>query len=90
MTIIKQIKDAAKEKKLLMGSRTVLKSIKNKNVDTVVFASNCPENVRKDLDHYSKISGIKMEEFNGNSVDLGEICGKPFRILMVGLGKGKK
>lgn len=90
MTIIKQIKDAAKEKKLLMGSRTVLKSVKNNGVETVVFASNCPENVRKDLDHYSKISGIKMEEFNGNSIDLGEMCGKPFRILMVGLSKGKK
>lgn len=90
MSVNKQVKDAVKGKKLIMGSRTVLRGVKDKMLELVIYASNCPGNVRKDLDHYSKISGIRMEEFDGNSVQLGEVCGKPFTILMVGVKKAKK
>ncbi|UCD07797.1 MAG: ribosomal L7Ae/L30e/S12e/Gadd45 family protein [Candidatus Aenigmatarchaeota archaeon] len=90
MTIGKQIKDAIKNDKLIIGSRTVLKNLKNEMLESVVYASNCPEELMKDLNHYSKVSGIKLEEFNGNSVQLGELCGKPFRILIIGMKKAKK
>lgn len=90
MTIGKQIKDAIKNDKLIIGSRTVLKNLKNETLESVVYASNCPEELMKDLNHYSKVSGIKLEEFNGNSVQLGELCSKPFRILIIGMKKAKK
>ncbi len=90
MTIDKQIKDAIKNDKLIIGSRTVLKNLKNEMLESVVYASNCPEELIKDLNHYSKVSSIKLEEFNGNSVQLGELCGKPFRILIIGMKKAKK
>jgi large subunit ribosomal protein L30e len=90
MTVNSEIKSAVKSKNLIMGSRTVIKSMKNDNLSTVVYASNCPDEMLKDLNHYSKISGIRFEKFDGNSVQLGEICGKPFKILVVGIKKGKK
>jgi len=90
MTLSKQIKDAIKNEKLIIGSRTVLKNLKNEMLDSVVYASNYPDGMIKDLNHYSKVSGVKLEEFNGNSVQLGELCGKPFRILIVGVKKAKK
>ena len=90
MTVSKDIKSAVKSKNLIMGSRTVLKNLKNDNLSTVVYASNCPDEMLKDLNYYSKISGIKFEKFEGNSVQLGEICGKPFKILVVGIRKSKK
>ncbi len=90
MTLSKQIKDAIKNEKLIIGSRTVLKNLKNEMLDSVVYASNYPGGMIKDLNHYSKVSGVKLEEFNGNSVQLGELCGKPFRILIVGVKKAKK
>ena len=90
MTVNKEIKDAAKSQKLLMGSKTVLRGVKSKSLSTVIYASNCPDGVLKDLNHYSKISGMKLEEFSGNSIQLGEMCGKPFAMLMVGVKKDKK
>jgi large subunit ribosomal protein L30e len=90
MIVNKDIKDALKSRKLLMGSKTVLRGVKGKLLNTVIYASNCPDDVIKDLNHYSKISGVKLEEFNGNSVQLGEICGRPFAMLMVGVKKDKK
>ena len=90
MTMSKQIKDAIKNEKLIIGSRTVLKNLKNEMLDSIAHASNCPEGMVKDLNHYSKTSGVKLEEFKGNSIQLGEFCGKPFKILIVGVKKTKK
>lgn len=90
MIVNKEIKDAVKSQRLLMGSKTVLRGVKGRSLNTVIYASNCPDDVVKDLNHYSKISGMKLEEFSGNSVQLGEMCGKPFAVLMVGVKKDKK
>ena len=79
------IKDALKNKKLIIGTRTVTRGIKNGLVDTVIFASNCPEYIKSDLNYYAKITGMKLMEFEGNSAKLGETCGKPFNILVVGI-----
>lgn len=85
----KKIKSALKDGGIVLGSRSVLKGMKNRRLDSVVYASNCPESVMKDLDHYSRVSGTRIEGFNGNSVQLGEFCGKPFNILIVGMKKDK-
>lgn len=90
MDNVKNIKDAMKKDKIVMGSRTVLKGMKNRMLESVVYASNCPDSLMKDLDHYSKVSGIKVDGFDGNSVELGEFCGKPFSILIIGIRNDKK
>lgn len=87
MVIEKDIKEALKTKKLVMGSNSVIRGIKTGLVKTVVHASNFPENVMKDLDYYKQIGNISIEKFDGNSKQLGELCGKPFNILMVGVKK---
>lgn len=76
---------ALKEKRTVIGSRTVMKFLKNGKLEMVFYASNCPEERVKDLKYYSKISGIPVKRFSGTSKDLGEVCGKPFTILMVGI-----
>lgn len=86
----KEIKAALKSRKILMGSRTVLKGLKNDQLSTVFYATNCPDDTLEDLNHYSKLSGMKIERFEGSSVQLGEICGKPFSILLVGIKKSGK
>lgn len=90
MNLNSEIKDAVKNDRLIMGSRIVLRNLKNKMLELVIYASNCPEVALKDLGHYSGISGVRLEQFKGNSVQLGEMCGKPFRILMVGVRKANK
>jgi len=77
---MKEIKDALKENKVVFGSKVTIKYLKLGNVKLIVVASNCPDNVKKDLEKYTKLSGIKMENFDGTAKQLGVFCGKPFSI----------
>lgn len=87
MVAEKDLKEALKTKKVVIGSNSVIRAIKTGAVKTVVHASNLPENSLKDLGYYSQIGGITVEKFEGTSKQLGETCGKPFNILLVGLKK---
>ncbi len=89
MGIESDIKKAVKEKRIVIGTNSVLRSMKNGKVSSVVHASNVPESMKKDILSYSALSGISVKEFKGNSLQLGEICGKPFGILVVGLAAQK-
>ncbi|MCX6814058.1 MAG: 50S ribosomal protein L30e [Candidatus Aenigmarchaeota archaeon] len=86
-TVNHEIKEAMKEKKIIIGSRTVIKGVKRGHINSVIYASNCPEETRKDLEYYSKSEFVAVKDFKGNSVQLGEICGKPFNVLLVGIKK---
>ncbi len=87
MTADQEIREAMKEKRLVIGSRSVMKGVKGGSVKNVVFASNCPENTKKDLEYYASGSFVAIKEFSGSSLQLGELCGKPFNILLVGIKK---
>jgi large subunit ribosomal protein L30e len=87
VNVNQEIKEAIKEKKAVIGSRTVIKSVKRGNLNAVIYASNCPDGVRKDLAFYSKGGFVPVKQFEGNSLQLGELCGKPFNVLLVGIKK---
>ena len=85
VSIEQEIKQAQKQGKLLIGSRTVFKGIKKGTVADVFYATNTPKTVIKDLDYYAKVSGIGVKKSNGDSAKLGESCGKPFKILLAAI-----
>lgn len=87
MVTTQEIKSAIKEKKLLIGSNSIYRGIKKGHVERIAYASNCPEEVRKDLGRYAKITKASIEEFKGDAAQLGQLCGKPFRIQMIGIKK---
>jgi large subunit ribosomal protein L30e len=68
---MKELRAALKENKVVIGSKTTVKHLKTGKVKLIVLASNCPDNIRKDLEHYTKLSGI--------------ICGKPFAIASLAI-----
>ena len=69
---------AVKTGKVLFGANSTLKSAMSGKVRLIVAATNCPENLRADLERYSKLSKIPFLVYSGTSVELGRICGKPF------------
>ncbi len=88
MTNINQeIRDAIKEGKMVIGTRTVMKGAKRGSVSSIIYASNCPENTKKDLQYYASGEFISVKEFKGSSFQLGELCGKPFNVLLIGIKK---
>lgn len=75
-----ELKTAIESGELVIGSRAVTKVLKLKKPHVVVLASNCPENIRKDINYYSKIGNSKVDDFVGTAKQLGTFCGKSFSI----------
>jgi large subunit ribosomal protein L30e len=83
--MIDELRNALNEKKVIIGSKQTMKHLKLKNVKLVIVANNCPENIKKDIDYYSKLTGIKVEKFDGTAKQLGVLCGKPFSIAVLAI-----
>ena len=80
-----ELRNAVNEKRVIIGSKQTVKNLKLKNIKLVVLASNCPENIKKDIEYYSKLTGIKIEKFDGTAKQLGVFCGKPFSIAVLAI-----
>lgn len=87
MDLSQSIADAQKAKRLLIGARTVTRALKTGQLSRIAAAKNCPASLRRDLEHRARISNIEVAEFPGDSLLLGEACGKPFSIIVVGFKK---
>ena len=87
MSSEKLIKDALKAGKTVIGKESVMKAVKTGKVTTVMCPVNCPAGLLKEFEYYGKVSGLKLEKFEGNSADLGQLCGKPFNIVILGIEK---
>jgi len=87
MTLAKEIKDSMKEKKTVMGTREVVKNSKKGALKAIIYSSSIPQQLKNDIEHYSKLSKAELKPFGEDSVKLGQICGKPFKILAIGIKK---
>jgi len=76
--IDKAIATAVKTGKVMFGANEAIKSAKLGRAKLIILASNCPANIRKDIEYYSKLSGVPIFDYKGTSIDLGTLCGKPF------------
>jgi large subunit ribosomal protein L30e len=80
-----ELRDAIKDNSIVIGNKQTIKSLKAKSIKSVVVATNCPESMKKDIEYYSKIAGIKCEVFDGTAKQLGVLCGKPFSIAVLAI-----
>ena len=84
-SMLDELRSALEEKNIVIGSKQTIKHLKLKKAKLIVVASNCPENVKKDIEQYSKLTGIKVEKFDGTAKQLGVFCGKPFAIATLAI-----
>lgn len=83
MDIERGIRVAVDTGKVILGSNKSIQAIKLGNGELVVMAANAPKNLKEDVEVYSKLSDIPVHIFDGSSVDLGSICGKPFTVSVL-------
>jgi large subunit ribosomal protein L30e len=76
----KAIATTVKTGKVLFGANNAVKSVKTGKAKLIVLAANCPRRVREDIEYYGKLSAIPVIIYNGTSIDLGAVCGKPFMV----------
>lgn len=83
MTIEETVQDAIKDEKIILGYRESIKFIKLDIPKLIVMAKNIPETMRKEIEHSAKVGKTKIETFQGNSKELGIVCGKPFPVTVL-------
>ena len=83
VSVITDVQAAVKEGKIIIGYKKSLEFIRTDSPKLMVMASNIPDRERKQVEHDAKLSGAKIEVFEGSSKELGVICGKPFPITML-------
>ncbi|MDR2873601.1 MAG: 50S ribosomal protein L30e [Methanobrevibacter sp.] len=63
-----------------LGSEKSIQLLKLGKGRLVVVAENSPKEIIEDVKYYSKLSEIPFHVYEGTSVDLGSVCGKPFTV----------
>ena len=81
--ISRALKSAITTGKVEFGVDQTLKAVKDGKAQMVVLARNCPsEELRGDI-------GVKVHTYEGNNMELGALCGKPFSVsALVIIDKG--
>ncbi|HEX6561319.1 MAG TPA: ribosomal L7Ae/L30e/S12e/Gadd45 family protein [Nitrososphaera sp.] len=82
-TIEKVIKDAVAANKYKSGVKEVLQSAKSSKL--VIVSKSLDAGDRAKLDEQTKSAGVAIYEFDGNSVQLGKLCNKPFRVTAIAI-----
>ncbi|MHC1624810.1 MAG: 50S ribosomal protein L30e [Methermicoccaceae archaeon] len=72
----KTLLSVIKTGKVYFGAKQTLKAIRDNEAQLVILASNCPEDIRTEVES----SDVKVVYYPGVGVDLGTVCGKPFSV----------
>ncbi len=80
MDIIAAIKRILKTGKVEYGKNKTINNILTGKAKAVIITSNTPKEAKEDIKNYANQAGVTLIEFPGTSLELGEVCGKPFLV----------
>jgi large subunit ribosomal protein L30e len=83
INVERAIRDAVDTGEVMMGERETLRGLKNGECKLVIVASNCPPNIREDVEYLARISNTPVFEYKGSSVELGAVCGRPHVVAVL-------
>jgi len=78
--IDKALASAVKTGKVSFGANTALQNAKSGKAKIIVLASNCPQDIKEQVEYYGEISKVPVITYKGTSMDLAEVCSKLFII----------
>jgi large subunit ribosomal protein L30e len=82
----KIVRDAMAANKCKVGFKEVLNSIRGSKL--IVLSNTVESNAKSQMVKEANSSEIPILEFGGNSVALGRICNRPFRVSAIALKLG--
>ena len=82
----KLLKDAVAAEKYKSGTKEVLHAAKNSKL--IVVSKSLGTAERAKLDEQVRSANVAIYEFDGNSVQLGKLCNKPFRVTAIAIQSG--
>ncbi len=85
MEHIKALRESLENKQAVLGTRQVLKGLRQKKLNVVYMAANCPASTRKTFIHYAKLVDVPLVELKQTNEELGILAKKPFLISAIGV-----
>ncbi|MBM4240471.1 MAG: 50S ribosomal protein L30e [Euryarchaeota archaeon] len=80
MDVDRGIRVAVDTGTVTLGSDKSIQDLKLGKGKLVIIAQNSPEDIAEDVNYYSKLSNVPVYNYDGTSVELGSVCGKPFTV----------
>jgi len=81
INVDKSLIKAVKTGKVIIGANRTVDAATNGSAKMVILASNCPEEIKKKVQE----TNVPVLEYEGTSVELGPVCGKPFTIAAMAI-----
>ena len=81
INVDKSLIKAVKTGKVILGANRTIDAAADGSAKMVVLASNCPEEIKKKV----QATNIPVLKYEGTSVELGPVCGKPFTIAAMAI-----
>ncbi|MDE1874280.1 MAG: 50S ribosomal protein L30e [Candidatus Micrarchaeota archaeon] len=63
-----------------LGTKETERAINGNRAKLVVITSKGKQDANDDLTHLCSVAGVKIVRFEGSSMELGTVCGKPHSI----------
>ena len=76
----KALISVVKTGKVSFGVNSALQNAKTGKAKMIVLASNCPKDIKEQIEYYGKISKVPVMTYRGTSMDLAAVCNKLFII----------
>ena len=70
--------------KPIIGTERILKNLKTGKLKKILVASNCREQIKKDINYYAKLADVKVIQLDIPNDEVGLVCKKPFSISVLG------
>lgn len=84
-----EIQNLLKEGRIVIGTERGIKGLKRGIFEKVLLSSSCPDEVKKDVEHYARLSKIEVVKLKYSNEELGVVCKKPFSISVISVLKVK-
>jgi large subunit ribosomal protein L30e len=76
----KALVSVVKTGKVSFGANEALQNAKTGKAKMIVLSSNCPKDIKEQVEYYGKISKVPVMTYKGTSIDLATLCNKLFII----------
>ena len=86
----RSIRRAVDSGKVVFGTKQSEKSINTGKAKLVISSKNAPILTKERIISKAKITNIPFIEFNGNGIELGSVCGKPFTVSFMAIKEAGK
>jgi len=71
--------------KVVIGTKETLKQLRMGKPKMIILAANCPEEIRIEIEYFSKLAHVPVYVYPGSSLDLGQVCKRRHMVVALAI-----